>query len=115
MKAKKQFCVCASTLIDSVGRTFAAGDGITSALNRIYAITDTLAEAESAKAQLMRSATFQRPRMPGDGRMVPELEVCPFDPLDFVGRQNRDDYTGKRYAALCGQLAADAKKNAASL
>ena len=114
-KAKKTWCVCASSLVDAVGRTYAPGDGITASSCRLYALADTREQAERIKADLDGSRRMQESRMPGDGKMWPELEVCEYDPLDFVGRQNRDEYTGKRYAALCGRLAEEATKNAAGL
>lgn len=114
-KAKKQWCVCASSLQDATGRTYAPGDGITAGSARLYGLADTREEAEALRDRLEGGRLLQRARMPGDGQLYPELEVCEYDPLDFVGRQNRDEYTGKRYAALCGDLAERAKKNAADI
>jgi hypothetical protein len=114
-QAKRQFCVYASTLINAVGTTYAVGDGITAPSRRLYGLADTRQEAEAIKAKLEAGRHMTRPRIPGDEKMWPELEVDEYDPLNFVGRQNRDDYTGKRYASLCGQLAETAERNMAAL
>lgn len=114
-KARKQWCVCAATLEDATGRTYAPGDGITAASCRPYGLADTREQAETLRQRLEATKHMQRARIPGDGRMWPVLEVCEYDPLDFVGRQDRDEYTGKRYAQLCGRLLEQAAKNVAAL
>lgn len=112
---KYKYCVYASSLTDAAGRDSAPGDGITSPLRRLYGLAATKAEAEQILARLMASKTMNRARIPGDGHSYPELEIDEYDPLDFVGSQDRDNYAGKRYAALCGELEETAKRNAATL
>lgn len=112
---KTAWCVFASGFRDATGRTYAAGDGITRPTRRLYALADSQAEARHRKACFERGALLTRCRRGGDGRLYPELEIGRYDPLDFVGRQHRDDYTGKRYAQLCGRLADQATENAKEL
>ena len=112
----KKWCVYASCQSDATGRDYSFGDGITSSLSRIYAVCDTKAEAEAALERMLQGKHMQRARIPGDGLMWPELTVGVFDPLDFVGRQNRDDYYyGKRLAALRRELSERAESNAKDL
>jgi len=114
-KMKAKFCVYASTLVDAIGRTSAPGDGITRSCRRLYALAATRQEAEAALARLNARPSMQKARIPGDPFLKPELEIDEFNPLDFVGRQDRDNYTGKRYAQLCFDLESLATKNSAGL
>lgn len=93
----------------------AVGDGITAPSRKPYGFAETEAEAEATKDRLLAGKYMQGPRMPGNGKLYPAFEVEKFNPLDFVGRQNRDEYTGKRLANLCGDLYAKAKDNAAEI
>jgi hypothetical protein len=115
-KTKKAWCVYAAELVDAIGRTYASGDGITASTRRLYALADSEAEAEAVKARLESTRLMTRARVPGDQTLYPVLAVDRYEPLDFVGRQDRDQESyGKRYAALCGRLADEAKRNAAGL
>lgn len=89
-------------------RDMGIGDGLTRPNRLLVATCDTEAEAEAIKGKLARIAE-RIPLIPGNGKSRPTFETGSYDPLDFVGSQNRDEYTGTRYAALCGRLADEAK------
>ncbi len=113
-KAAK-WCVFAAGWENAAGRSGSYGDGITSGTRRIFGVFDSEAEAEAALAGMMRSRTMTRSRMPGDGIDYPELEVGEFDALRFVGRQDRDQVSGKRLLALVNDLYERGRENAAAL
>jgi len=111
----KKWCVMASHGEDATRQEYAFGDGITAPSRRLYAICGTKEEAEYACAALYCSKTMTKARMPGDGIIYPHLEVREFDPLDYVGSQNRDQYTGLRYKNLVRDLHEKAKADAEAL
>jgi hypothetical protein len=114
-KSKAKWCVYASSQTDAVGADYAFGDGVTASTCRVYAICDGEDEARRALSRLRASKSMRRTMTPGDGRMRPDLAVAEFDPLDFVGRQNRDEYHGQRLARLVASLYESAARNAAAL
>ncbi len=114
-KKLEKWCVYACTLEDAIGRDMACGDGITASSSRLYAVCDSRAEAEAEMERLNGTRHMTRLRMPGDGRLWPVLEVGPFDPLDFTGRQNRDEYHGLRLKQLWTRLLEEAARCRASM
>lgn len=90
---------------DSARRYAAVGDGITSPSRLLLMVCSSAEEAELRMREILdRCERDIGPRIPGDAKRMPELCAGEFDPLDFVGSQNRDQYTGKRYANLCADL-----------
>ncbi len=111
----KKYCVYASSGRSSDGRQYAFGDGVTASVRRVYAICETEEMAEAELSRLLGTRLMNRPRMPGDNNIYPDLVVGPFDPLAFVGSQNRDEYRRKRLAGLVVDLYQRAAANAAGL
>ena len=90
-------------------RDMGVGDGITAPSRLLIATCDTAEEAESLRERIRKaSETKTGPLVSGSGNRLPVLASGKFDPLTFVGRQNRDEYDGKRLAALVGRLYTEA-------
>ena len=98
-------------------RDGAVGDGITTPSRLLIATCDSEEEAERLCEEMTRRVRDQvGPLVPGSNKRVPMFSAGEYNPLDYVGRQNRDQESfGKRYASLCGSLIAGADERRKSL
>ena len=113
-KAKKQ-CVYQDGW-QEWGRDAGVGDGMSAPSRLLVSLHETEQAAEEDLAAVVAASRAHTSALvPGGNSRLPMLRSAEYDPLDFVPRQNRDEYVGQRYAALCGTLADEAVARRARL
>jgi hypothetical protein len=91
------------------GSDLGIGDGLTAPSRLLVALCDSEEAARAIRDEVaVKNEANTAGLRPGSTARLACLSVGEYDPLEFVGQQARDNYTGQRFANLCRDLAGDA-------